>query len=109
MTELVHCKSKDEEGVDQARTRCLDRWLEPVLASSSASILVLLGDHARHGLGDYLRREFRMWSIEDLDIAGRRRLVLTARHPNFRGKRRWQEHIQETDLVRLRQALSADG
>ncbi len=105
MTELVHCKSKGEAGVAQARTRCLDRWLEPVLASSPAPVLVLLGDHARHGLGRYLGREFRMWSIEDLDISGRRRLVLTARNPNFRGKRRWQDHLEVADLTRLRGAL----
>lgn len=106
MTELVHCKSKGEAGVAQARTRCLDRWLEPVLASSPALVLVLLGDHARHGLGDYLDREFLMWSVEDLDLAGRRRLVLTARHPNFRGKRRWQDHLKDADLRRLREALA---
>ncbi len=105
MTELVHCKSKGEAGVAQARSRCLDRWLEPVLMSSPAPILVLLGDHARHGLGDYLAREFQMWSVDDLDIAGRRRLVLTVRNPNYRGKRRWQDHLEDVDLTRLRGAL----
>jgi hypothetical protein len=46
MTEIVHCKSKSEEGVRKARLKCKDRFLERILELSSAQLIIISGKHA---------------------------------------------------------------
>lgn len=46
MTEVVHCKSRKEVGVDAALSVCVNKWLRPVLANSAARIIVVSGKPA---------------------------------------------------------------
>jgi len=46
MTEIVHCKSKKEEGVKKARSKCKDKYLERILAVSKAELIIISGKHA---------------------------------------------------------------
>lgn len=46
MTEIVHCKSKSEEGVKKARLKCKDRFLEKILEVSNAELVIISGKHA---------------------------------------------------------------
>ena len=43
MTELVHCKSKKEEGVPQALTYCSDKWFNKIMEISPAEIIFVAG------------------------------------------------------------------
>lgn len=43
LSELVHCKSRNNQGVEQAGDRCQDLWLRKVLAASAARVVVVLG------------------------------------------------------------------
>jgi hypothetical protein len=46
MTEIVHCKSKNEKGVKQARLKCKETYLERILEVSKAKLIIVSGKHA---------------------------------------------------------------
>jgi hypothetical protein len=46
MTELVHCKSQNEEGVLEALNICSDKWFSKIMASSPAKLLFVSGAKA---------------------------------------------------------------
>jgi hypothetical protein len=46
MTELVHCKSSNEEGVMQALETCSEKWFEKIMAQSPAKLLFVAGAKA---------------------------------------------------------------
>ncbi len=50
MTEVVHCKSKNEVGVKKAAATCADRYLDRVVALSPAEVVVIVGSHAHDRL-----------------------------------------------------------
>ena len=46
MTELVHCKSRQERGVQQALSHCSEKWFEKMMAISPASLIFVAGKPA---------------------------------------------------------------
>lgn len=46
-TEIVHCKSNNEEGVACAATHCTERWLKLLLNTSGAKVVILIGGTAQ--------------------------------------------------------------
>lgn len=50
MTEVVHCKSKREIGVQQAAGPCASRYLDRVLSLAPADLVVVVGSKARDRL-----------------------------------------------------------
>jgi uracil-DNA glycosylase len=50
LTEVVHCKSRDEAGVASAVTVCAPLYLRRVIALSPARLIVVLGGHARNAV-----------------------------------------------------------
>ena len=82
LTEVVHCKSRREQGVADAARYCAGKWLSRVVAESVATIVVLLGRHAERCCAE-------LWPIEtsrrvqfDVPVAGRARAVVVLPHPN---------------------------
>jgi hypothetical protein len=106
MTEVVHCKSRREEGVDSALSLCVDRWLERVLAVSPAPAVVVLGQKAEEAIAAHLGVQLPLWQVVEATLGGRRRLVLNVRHPNYFGRRKWQDHLSSEVLERLRAAVA---
>lgn len=47
LTEVVHCKSRKEVGVKQAAGHCSSRWMDRIIATSPAPVIVALGGFAR--------------------------------------------------------------
>ena len=47
LTEVVHCKSRNQEGVREALEFCSERFLERVLSISAAPVMIVYGDYAR--------------------------------------------------------------
>lgn len=45
-TEIVHCKSKNEEGVQEACRKCSEKWMLQVLSSFKGTYIVVLGKKA---------------------------------------------------------------
>lgn len=54
LTEVVHCKSRNEVGVSEAREFCSDRYLERILNISAANLLIVYGVTAREAICGYL-------------------------------------------------------
>ena len=47
LTEIVHCKSKMAEGVEEASSMCVDVWLTKIFAVATAPVIVVIGSKAR--------------------------------------------------------------
>jgi len=53
LTEVVHCKSVDEVGVDDAYDTCVEQWLRPVVRAAGARVIVLFGVYAGKAFHDF--------------------------------------------------------
>ncbi len=105
LTEVVHCKSRGEMGVPEALQSCSQRWLSSVLAQSPATILIILGKHSQSTCS-------RIWNLDparavsfDVPVSGRTRAIVSLPHPNARQPRKIQDHVNPSDLTRLRLLL----
>lgn len=84
LTEVVHCKSKGEEGVSEAARVCSDRYLRKVLSLSVAKVFIVLGEKAR----SLIERDLRPGDVPTQEnpyraqIAGENRLIAFLPHPN---------------------------
>lgn len=86
ITEVVHCKSKGEEGVLEAAHTCYELHMSDVFSVSPAQVVVVLGKFAREailGPGAGLPR-----SPVETELGGRQRTVLFLPHPNARGEKK---------------------
>lgn len=116
LTEVVHCKSRQEIGVNGpsgALAPCARRYLRRVVAASGARVIVALGSAARLAISRGLRRSedaaptLPPWgSVHGpVSIGGRKRLIAFLPHPNARQRRSFVECTTPAELARLRAAL----
>ncbi len=104
LTEVVHCKSKEEVGVEEALRECAKLYLQPVVALSGAKVIVVLGKHAEKAVRD----EF---SIPDgsmfgpLQIGKRQRYIVFLPHPNAFMPRTFEKCFDKEKLQELRAFL----
>ena len=47
LTEVVHCKTKEEFGVKESRNKCAENYLSKILQLSNAKLVICYGSHAR--------------------------------------------------------------
>lgn len=104
ITEIVHCKSKQAEGVKKASQHCVDTWLSQILALSPAPVIIALGSKVRdnfaiqvlgfdstygHRKGYKLltQKERALRDIKWSDFGGSIRLVVFNFHPTSGEKR----------------------
>jgi len=99
VTEIVHCKSRDEAGVDDAASKCAETHLASVLNLSSAVVIVCLGNFAEAAV----RRHFGR------DVPGLRRpnQILELPHPNAHKRRKAVYCLAPKDLQRANELLSS--
>lgn len=105
ISEIVHCKSKAEEGVARAAKTCYDMHMAAVFSVAAAKIIIVLGGFARERL---------LGTIADLsvpsllELGGRMRTMLFLPHPNARGeKKSLAEHYTSEALEAVRQLIAA--
>ncbi len=105
LTELVHCKSKNEIGVSDALPLCSRHWLSPVIEHSAAQVVVLLGSRARDVC-------VRLWELDGsksahfgVELGGIERAVVIIPHPNAFGPKKISDHLSEETLTRLQASL----
>ncbi|WP_127077578.1 uracil-DNA glycosylase family protein [Rhodomicrobium lacus] len=106
LTEVVHCKSRNEVGVAQVLSECVKRYLRPVLSEASgAKIIVVLGNIA----GQTLKQEFKMPAnarmAGPVEVGLGNRYLVFLPHPNFRGPRTFRDCLEPSQLETLREAL----
>jgi hypothetical protein len=109
LTELVHCKSRQEEGVIEALDHCVSLYLDRVLEISGARILVGLGALAR----EVLARKYKFPSCKmvfgPLEVAGRKRLITFLTHPNAWKDKTFRKVHSAPELVQLKDFLRSTG
>jgi hypothetical protein len=107
LTEVVHCGSPSADGVWKALQTCASRYLQPVLANSPASVLVVVGAIAKFAFAEYLKVVAPDHLVGPLELAERERLVVVVPHPNSRGGNvLLSRHLTDEQLALVRQALS---
>lgn len=91
LTEVVKCKSKKEEGVKEASSTCIEKWMRKVMDVSPAKIVVIIGAPARnnfaHKLVD-LGSDFGTDSRGYEKLGQRGRALRDIKISDFGGKRR---------------------
>jgi len=105
LTELVHCKSRQEEGVQEALDKCTNLYLDKVIEISGARILVGLGGLAREVLAIRYGLSSCKKVFGPLEIGGRKRLVTFLPHPNAWKDKTFLKVLGEEELSTLRQFL----
>lgn len=102
LTELVHCKSKQELGVPEALDQCVSRYFQKVLAVSTAKVIVGLGNLAK----GVIHSEYKLHGDKSLygplPFLGKHRMVALLPHPNARMVRSFEKILSEDELKLLR-------
>lgn len=113
LTEVVHCKSKGEEGVEEALQECATRYLRDVVKLSRAKVIVVLGGPAREAVeGKFkneLKDEFRLSNGDafgPLQIDERQTYIVFLPHPNARVARTFKKRLNRETLQALRDFLN---
>ena len=104
LTEVVHCKSRNEVGVKLALDTCTDMHFDSIMRIAPAKLLVPLGK-ARQRMRDMYRIPNEPGIIE-MEIGGRMRLIAPLGHPTGPEIRTFGA-VYPNDLIRLREAVSA--
>ena len=106
MTEVVHCKSREEAGVTESISICSKKWMEPIMSHSNAKIVVLLGNRARDVCCN-------LWGIDpslsvhfDVNCGKRPTAVVILPHPNAFKKKKVSDHASEEEIIRLQNLLA---
>jgi len=104
LTEVVRCKSREENGVAEAKFECAGRYLLPTLEASGAAVIVALGAVAEW----WVRRlvSFEGPLSEVVRLGARERLFAVLPHPNaWRVPKKFSGCLSDTDLIQLREHL----
>ncbi len=95
LTEVVRCKSWDEDAVWSAAEKCVPRYLRTTLEQSPAVVIGALGAHA---------------GVTTINVGGTDRLLAFLPHPNARKvPKSFEKNIKPQQLRRLQTRLREDG
>ncbi|MBL8089373.1 MAG: hypothetical protein JNJ43_03545 [Anaerolineales bacterium] len=103
LSEIVHCKSRDEIGVDDAMDFCSTRYLKEILSISKSIVVVLLGDKANMVFKKTFNISDRDINSSNLvNVMNKERYVCFLPHPNARKKRKFESILSTEVLSSLR-------
>ncbi len=106
---VVHCKSREEIGVNRARKTCADNYLDPMLTVSGAAVIVCLGKHAALAVQTHYGVAAAFGTLSDpVRIGDRDRLFAFLPHPNAHMPRS-AAMLGEDNLRRLKSHLNRPG
>ena len=106
LSEVVHCKSRQEIGVRKAANYCSERYLDKIFEVSNAVIIVALGDIAKVAIkAMYNVTDDASTMVESVMMGGQERTIVFLPHPNARKKRTLRRVLTEAELTRLRYIL----
>lgn len=125
ITEIVHCKSKDSIGVDEASSECVDRWLKEILLLSPAKIVILLGWKVRDYFAipilgansdfgknkSYSKLTPRERVTRDIfisDYSGEKKIYLFNWHPTAPAMRKLSDVYGQSALGKLKQIINGE-
>lgn len=98
LSEVVHCKSDGELGVESALQECAPRWLPRVLEVTGASVIVCPGSRARAAISELLAIA-QDRAVHKTLIAGKARALVFLPHPNARSERTFKTRVTPDELA----------
>ena len=102
LSEVVHCKSRQQVGVTAAMAECTNRYLDRLLEIAAAPTIVVLGSSARTAMISHYPTLFSelppFGSVTKLNLASKSRLVAFMPHPNAHMKRSFAERMPENPI-----------
>ena len=102
MTEIVHCKSKKEKGVKQARVICKDKYLERILAISNAKLIIVDGKHACKDMKALFPDKFpKTWGKWNADgsLSGGFWPMTEKQFPTYLAEGKWSLEVQKQHQI----------
>jgi hypothetical protein len=108
-TEVVHCGSAKQAGVEPALPVCVAMYLTQVLRAAAAPALIVVGAIAQDAFRRFLDVDVgpnRMWGPRQL--FGRQRVVVAVAHPAARNvdENRKYLSIEQMDLIKARLGIA---
>jgi len=89
LTEVVHCKSRQQEGVADALECCSERFLDRVLSISVAHVTIVYGEPAKRAVYRKYGSGMMKWllpeKLAEFHIAAKPRILIFLPAPNERG------------------------
>jgi len=104
ISEVVHCKSKEEAHVKDALKPCTSNYLYDLVACSAARIVVCMGGYAKQAVCDVFDFNPKDARLYPKLINGIEKWFAFLPHTNFRGPRTF-ERVMPKELPVLRSAL----
>jgi hypothetical protein len=108
LTEVVHCKSAKNEGVEEARLECGSRYLDRVLEASAARVIILIGSHAWRAFSDRYGGPPAFGGVTDaLALPGQERMTVSLPAPGSSQSRKLIHRLSEDELAYARRLVRA--
>jgi hypothetical protein len=109
LTEVVHCKSGKNEGVEEARLECGSRYLDRVLEASPARVIILIGTHAWRVFSDRYGAPSVFGGVTSaLALAGQERMTFSLPAPGSSQSRKLIHRLSEDELANARRLVRAN-
>lgn len=108
LTEVVHCKSRGEIGVAEARSTCAERYFPSIVEqATSADVFVVFGVHAARAIADLFGIVLDSGQrLAEIEAGGGRRFVVYLDHPAGGGAiKRLRTALTETEFDLVRRAV----
>jgi uracil-DNA glycosylase len=105
LTEVVHCKSRKEQGVAEALDYCATRYLERVVALSGAKVIVSLGSIAEKAIRSVYEIPLQVNVYGPITLGERVRYISFLPHPNSWKDKTFEKCLSQMELQQLRKVL----
>ena len=99
LTEIVHCKSKDEKGVHEAMETCTDKYLDRIIKITKAKIIICLGEKASNAVKNRYQIETTEKFFENSSMD---KVLLFLPHPNAHVERKLNKILTQDELEKVK-------
>jgi hypothetical protein len=106
MTEVVHCKSRQEIGVAAAASTCATLYLTEILRLSAAPLIAVVGKKAHNALAAWLPSLPAPPYVIDVELGGQPRTLVYISHPSSWGEPKTIAAIYGPEKVELLRAIA---
>lgn len=102
MTEIVHCKSTNEIGVQEAMETCANKYLDKILKITKAKIVICLGEKT----SNFVKRKYQIETTGKIvEESKMDKVFLFLPHPNAREERKLNKILTQEELEKVKNKL----
>jgi uracil-DNA glycosylase len=107
LTEVVHCKSRRQKGVDDALEECSQRYLRRVIEMSGARVICILGAIARGATKGLFDIPADVHLTSPIEVGDKQRIFVFLPHPNAKEyfPKTFSNNYSSDELKRIRSHL----